>query len=550
MANKGIRVRTGRRIRVTPPKIFVQFQQRPGHRSDNVILDAGTGKLHLPDGTEKRVEPKNGIYELNVIPGKKYEFEIFGTRFRINSLTPGRVEKGKSPSITSWQNRLISKGSLRGSQQRLQLLGYYTGRVDGKMGQKSERAILEFQADDGSLVIDGVAGPKTYKKLNAFFKSHGKDLSGTHHLIRKYLVRFERGTKDDTKWNYPHPDYRTGGRPQVGFGLETGFRSWLLKLLGVSVSNKSFKVGIQSENLTTLANLHLSTSSGQDNVVELGKSLSSPGVKKKRLTLRPKSVGTEVVRVHSYSPTGPVIGSINVVIPDIKEVYVTAHILDIFDSAGKHGEIWKSSEIKSLIEIVNAIWLPVGIEFSLRTIVNKKWTLKVAGAIKDLEYLKIWRKDNLKNRINIYFVERLISSDKNGVETENTLGFALPRKAWSGNPGPIGACVKKDKDLFNLAQTVAHELGHVLDLTPNPSAHTDEDKNQKTYRHDVWSRTRLMARYSVYGLNSPPRRWQDTGYEKRVGGMACGSMISILNLSNDDTDNEYIIARRAAINPY
>lgn len=49
-------------------------------------------------------------------------------------------------------------------QEKLQALGLYAGEIDGKIGRMSKTAIRAFQRGAG-LVVDGIAGPKTQKKL-------------------------------------------------------------------------------------------------------------------------------------------------------------------------------------------------------------------------------------------------------------------------------------------------------------------------------------------------------------------------------------------------
>ncbi len=54
---------------------------------------------------------------------------------------------------------------LRGIQRRLNMLGYNAGPVDGIMGPRTERAVLNFQADNDPLIIDGLPGPRTRQAL-------------------------------------------------------------------------------------------------------------------------------------------------------------------------------------------------------------------------------------------------------------------------------------------------------------------------------------------------------------------------------------------------
>lgn len=53
---------------------------------------------------------------------------------------------------------------VRQTQQRLQDLGYYTGKVDGIFGTQTYEAIRKFQQDQG-LKVDGIAGSDTLERL-------------------------------------------------------------------------------------------------------------------------------------------------------------------------------------------------------------------------------------------------------------------------------------------------------------------------------------------------------------------------------------------------
>ncbi|MBR6667269.1 MAG: peptidoglycan-binding protein [Clostridia bacterium] len=50
-------------------------------------------------------------------------------------------------------------------QERLAVLGYYTGKVDGKFGKNTQTAVKLFQARNG-LAVDGKVGPRTQLKLD------------------------------------------------------------------------------------------------------------------------------------------------------------------------------------------------------------------------------------------------------------------------------------------------------------------------------------------------------------------------------------------------
>lgn len=52
-------------------------------------------------------------------------------------------------------------------QRALKNAGYYYGPIDGKIGNKTKRAIREFQADKG-LKVDGIVGSQTKKALSRY----------------------------------------------------------------------------------------------------------------------------------------------------------------------------------------------------------------------------------------------------------------------------------------------------------------------------------------------------------------------------------------------
>ena len=58
--------------------------------------------------------------------------------------------------------------SVKGVQARLNNLGYDCGPVDGMVGAKTRAAVRRFQADH-DLAVDGIAGPKTQKKLDELY---------------------------------------------------------------------------------------------------------------------------------------------------------------------------------------------------------------------------------------------------------------------------------------------------------------------------------------------------------------------------------------------
>ncbi|MBF0196371.1 MAG: peptidoglycan-binding protein [Planctomycetes bacterium] len=70
-----------------------------------------------------------------------------------------RVEETKLP-----QRQLNANLNKKDVQYLLKQLGYYKGKIDGAHGPVTIRAIKDFQKDNG-LVVDGVPGKKTKRKL-------------------------------------------------------------------------------------------------------------------------------------------------------------------------------------------------------------------------------------------------------------------------------------------------------------------------------------------------------------------------------------------------
>ncbi|MBD3380065.1 MAG: hypothetical protein GF408_06360 [Candidatus Omnitrophica bacterium] len=69
-----------------------------------------------------------------------------------------------APAATDPSSTRDISMSKREIQKALKNAGYYYGPIDGKIGNKSKRAIREFQADHG-LKVDGIVGSQTKQAL-------------------------------------------------------------------------------------------------------------------------------------------------------------------------------------------------------------------------------------------------------------------------------------------------------------------------------------------------------------------------------------------------
>jgi hypothetical protein len=135
-------------------RLKVYFQRFPGkHGSDT---DRGIADVEYTFKVGGRVIDKgktatDGSIEILIAAEQTAELEIFGTTFTVKI-----------------DNHLPSASDVTGHQRRLSMLGYDLGDVDGSFGQKTDRAALDFQADEG-LEPDGIVGPSTQSKLRSAF---------------------------------------------------------------------------------------------------------------------------------------------------------------------------------------------------------------------------------------------------------------------------------------------------------------------------------------------------------------------------------------------
>ena len=151
-------------VNIKSVEIF--FQRSPGFVADD---EDARGVEKLPfkifvKGKEVKsgVTKKKGLIIVPIYGGKPSELRVY---------EDARYSKYIEYEITYCNDAYKSIDGLEGQQQRLRKLGYQLGNsgtkkngADGEYGLKSDRAILQFQADY-SLYPDGTAGTKTKKKL-------------------------------------------------------------------------------------------------------------------------------------------------------------------------------------------------------------------------------------------------------------------------------------------------------------------------------------------------------------------------------------------------
>ncbi len=79
------------------------------------------------------------------------------------------LETPKEASSAAAKTVLASAATPKNIQRALKNAGFYSGKIDGKIGKNTRKAIRSFQEQNG-LKPDGMVGKKTWEKLGAYLK--------------------------------------------------------------------------------------------------------------------------------------------------------------------------------------------------------------------------------------------------------------------------------------------------------------------------------------------------------------------------------------------
>ncbi len=552
---------TGAVAQFNEASVHLVFQQRPGTERARRITDGGEATLTLHSGVVSQVIPVNGIYHFDLPLGEDAVLELFGTQYRIvRAIGANDPDPSGSTTIVVWDNPLRALDTMEGQLQRLQILGYYTGALSPDMNDFAEKAILEFQEDHG-LVIDGVVGPNTQTKLGEIYSRSGHVSGSVQPLIRKYLACFGRANSESTRMDSPQLDFRGSGNPklilsmpplaapaQAGDPIPTPLPEFYrLAFLPIHLDETSAPWHAVMRSGGTVINLRQPI---LDNFGQL-------------IEFNPAAVGSDVMDIHQGAADGPVIASLDIQIVLMKEVLLWGHLLNVSETGTgallADPPMWTIPEAQSLIDFINAIWNPAGIRFVFRGFTEHNIVQPHAGLITEDSIHNhrpsrtIARAHNRRGFLNVYFTQCLNYIWNNADdEREEFEPVAFAGNRWQFNPSFV--YTGKLLALPELARALAHEFGHMLRLTSAQYSHSDDRGVSIPWRHDIWSRMRLMSKYLLYDRANPPtlsRPWQDTTYGENADGlMRAGDLITIKNFSHDDSDNEATIARRSAENPY
>lgn len=157
---------------IATPVAALYFQKYPGVDPNSGIPDVPyklriNGKDKTPANAKTAAD---GKISFSLPAAARAEVEIFGTVYEVK-----------------YRSKIANFKSTKGVQQRLKMLGYHAGSVDGNKGPMTERATLLFQADsvhpdhkthcvgtkNGTLMIDGIIGDQTKKALRELVKAKG-----------------------------------------------------------------------------------------------------------------------------------------------------------------------------------------------------------------------------------------------------------------------------------------------------------------------------------------------------------------------------------------
>ena len=269
------------------------------------------------------------------------------------------------------------------------------------------------------------------------------------------------------------------------------------------------------------------------------------GAKEKEVEIEAVMVGEAKIQILYDGDPKFVIGELTVRVVSMasfREFNIRPYLVTIADAAGHNPIGPPVRNYNTLIDEVNDIWRPHGIQFTLLASCHKSLNLTISGRLRaagnyaDFDDA-IMANDTGgnppdPNAINVLFVNEIEGAD----------GITVPV--------PAGAGVRHALDIYGVAMgapntlhawtdaiTLAHELGHYFHLE-----HTDDKYSVKGNWRDMWvTRSLLFAGWPV----TPPLWHNEVGY----GAGQYGALIPIRDLNKWDEDGQQTIARNIANGP-
>lgn len=140
-------------------KAIIEFQQRRGIKPTGKIDSITEGKL------DQEKEKMISFIEISSEPDASF-VPTKGIPKKENRLETNNKNASKETEVQDevLNYRLESKDKVRQMQTALRKAGFYKGKVDGKIGPQTKKAIIAFQMKKG-IKADGVVNSKTWEEL-------------------------------------------------------------------------------------------------------------------------------------------------------------------------------------------------------------------------------------------------------------------------------------------------------------------------------------------------------------------------------------------------
>lgn len=531
------------KVDATTADVVLALQTAPGTDADTII-NAGEAKI-VADGKESPVKPQaNGFYGMKVKIGGTVDLKVLGTTYTIKHEPEATLEdEAKGLVLAGWQ-KLGDLGQVHGRQRRLQLLGYYTGRVDDERGEKMERAVLDFQADN-NLRTDGITGGNTNPKLDNVVTSKNK--FGDTFVIRRSLIRFTRAPSDkDATVKSGIPSAKAPDLDDRGFIKAKSMGSDLRGPVLTMAPDSPFRIKVIREYIAKDVPLHVTTAPAD--LIEVVSKLPLPNEKEMILELKTAAVKAkteaELKVVVKQDKTEVTVGVLQIIILPVFRMEVRPYWTIIAGPGGVTPTAPATSKDtwKTIFALVNAIWKPYGMYFHFQNWRNCNVNLSVAGqhsAIGGVYRTELVSMTTAvapleQDKINVFVV--------NSIDGANGLTWSPLRFNWP-NAVSIAKNAGEHRGNAGPALDLAHEFGHYLGLANNFGAtqysHAEDDPSAANKKHDIYSMRRLM--YGGWPGDDRAEGWaHNVGY----GHNASGGVVSVRNLPQDKTDNECFGARK------
>ena len=247
--------------------------------------------------------------------------------------------------------------------------------------------------------------------------------------------------------------------------------------------------------------------------------------------------GRAAIEIRYNFDDGPIIGGIYVQVYKKIVVNMRVHLLKVNGRALPRKFFNKActtrdqqiERIKELLVDANHIWIPHGIGFVVKDVVDTVWgAAEVPSGSQtpdqtEMEKAAMRTGNRLATAVNVFILPTM-DVDGVGVSTARAklLGFVNPAA-----PPPPPAVQHFGSGLFlnaaaddPMGNVIAHEMGHYMSLIEKFGGHSTQDQGTigDHNRDDLISRRRVM--YPAGGLiTGAPYTWRDnTGYGKEKAG--------------------------------